>query len=358
MKLAIVYDWIDKWGGAERILELVFRAFPQADLYTLYADFDQATWARPYQHRIKTTFLQRFYDFRLPKQLLAPLMPMATESLNLSDYDAVLSLSSSFMKGVITRPETKHLCYLFAPTRFLWHQQERFFSRNFWLRPFLNYLRQWDYIAARRPDQILTLSRYDQQLIAKYYRVNSEILYPPFAVDYWQGLAKEQPKHKLFKNYFLLVSRLEPNKDVDLAIKVFNQQKDKQLVIVGQGTQETSLKSLASANVTFLKQLDDKHLAWLYAHAQALLMPQAEDFGYTALEAIAFNTPVISFRESGTAEILAQTKTGYLFNEQSVDSLMNALENYHTKSYNFSNFNWSKYSSENFINQLKQNISS
>ena len=358
MKLAIVYDWIDKWGGAERILEIVFQTFPQADIYTLYADFNRATWAKYYQHRIRTTFLQRFYNFNLPKQLLAPLMPMAAESLNLSDYDVVLSLSSSFMKGVITRPETKHLCYLFAPTRFLWHQQQRFFSRNFLLRPFLSYLRQWDYLSARRPDRIFTLSRYDQQLIAKYYRLESEILLPPFSLDYWQNLTKQPPKIKLPQNYFLLVSRLEPNKEVDLAIKVFNKLKNKQLIIIGQGTQEAKLKKMKGANVIFLKQLSDSELAWVYEHAQALLMPQAEDFGYTALEAIAFNTPVISFEQSGTAEILAQTQTGFVFAQQSVQSLTNALEIYHTKSYNFSTFNWSKYSSEQFISRLKKNISS
>lgn len=355
MKLAIVYDWIDKWGGAERILELIFRAFPKADIYTLYADFKRAKWAKPYQARIKTTFLQRFYNLGFPKQLLAPLMPFAIETINLSDYDRVLSLSSSFAKGVLTRPETKHCCYLFSPTKFLWHQENRFFSSHFCLRPLLSFLRQWDFIAAKRPDQLFTLSRYNKKLIQKYYALNSQLLFPPFDVDYWRNLHLHKPAFSLPPKFFLAVSRLEPNKNIDLTIKAINLRKEENLVIVGEGTQRDKLKALAGKNVYFLANLTDNQLAWLYRRAQALIMAQEEDFGYTALEAIAFNTPVISYQKSGTAEILK--KTGFLFRTQEPKSLLQALENYYTKAYNFSNFDWKRYRPGRFLKQLKHYIS-
>ena len=355
MKLAIVYDWIDKWGGAERILLELFKRYPKADIYTLYADFDKAQWAQPYQHRIRTTFLKRFYSLGFPKQWLAPLMPFAIETINLSGYDKVLSLSSSFAKGVLTRPESKHLCYLFSPTRFLWHHSTRFFSSGFLLQPFLSFLRQWDVVAAKRPDKILTLSQYDKALIQKYYGLNSEVLYPPFNLAYWQNLKLTSPTCLLPSQFFLVVSRLEPNKNIELVLKTFRKLPKQNLVVVGQGTQLPKLKKIAGKNVYFLKKLTDNQLGWLYKNAKALVMPQEEDFGYTALEAIAFKTPVISYQKSGTAEIL--NKVGFLFTQATVKDLLTALENYHTKSYNFASFNWKLFNSENFFKELEQNIS-
>lgn len=356
-KIAIVYDWIDKYGGAERILDLVFAAFPEADIYTLYTDFKRAQWAKKYKERIKTTELEKIFRIIPFKQLLVPFMPAAIESFDLSKYDRVLSFSSSFAKGVLTRPETTHLSYIFCPTRFLWHQKALFFS-NFWLfRPFLTILRQWDFIAAKRPDKIFTLSKYSQRLIKKYYQRNSEILWPPFDVGYWQKLLLVRPKIKLAKDYFLLVSRLEAQKQTDLAISVFKNQKNKQLVVVGSGSKERYLKSISPKNIVFVKNLTDNNLAWLYKNAKALIMPQSEDFGYTALESLAFKTPVVAYCKSGTAEIIEHGKTGFLFAKQTEQCLSDALENYKGKAYNFSQLNWSKFRKSVFIEKLKKNIS-
>lgn len=355
MKLAIVYDWIDKYGGAERILSLLFTHFPKADIYTLYFDKKKAKWAAKFANRIHTTFLQQFYSLGIPKQLLTPLMPFAIESLNLSQYDKVLSLSSSFAKGVITRPECLHSCYLFSPTRFLWHHSHRFFSSRSCFQPLVNFLRQWDKIASQRPDRLFTLSGYDQKLIAKFYNRQSQIIYPPFDLEYWRGLKLVQPTITLPKQFFLVVTRLEPQKQIDLVIKAFSFLKQHNVVVVGQGTLATKLHHLAGDNVYFLSDLPDTQLGWLYQKAQALIMPQAEDFGYTALESICFNTPVISYAQSGTAEILNQT--GYLFKEQTIEAIITSVEKYHTKSYNFSTFDWDRYQKKQFLTTLKRNIS-
>jgi glycosyltransferase involved in cell wall biosynthesis len=357
MRLAIVYDWIDKWGGAERILQVLFETFTEADIYTLYADYNRAVWAKKYRKRIKTTFMQTFFNFRLPKQILAPLMPHAIESINLSNYDKVISLSSSFGKGVLTRPETIHLCYLFAPTRFLWHENNRFFSRSKFLQPFLTILRQWDVVAVSRPDKILALSEFNRRLISKYYRRESTILLPLFDPDYWRKLKKQKPNVLLPKQFFLLVARLEPNKNIEMAIEVFNQDSKKYLVIVGTGTQQRQLKQIAGKNTIFLDFVSENQLAWLYQKAKALVMPQSDDFGYTALEAIAFETPVVCSKKSGTAEFVQHGRTGYLFSPQTAAALSSALENYQTKSYNFAKFNWKRFSCKRFVENLKLNIS-
>jgi len=358
MKLAIVYDWIDKWGGAERILSLLFSSFPEADLYALYASYREASWAKVYQARIRTTFVNNWYRFIPSKELLAPLMPMGIESLNLSKYDRVLSLSSAFSKGVITRPETKHLCYLFSSTRFIWHERQTYFSAQGEIpNPFLAPLGQWDYIAAQRPDQILTLSRFDQDLIQKYYRRSSEILLPPFDPEYWLSLTPLKPqldaKQLAAKNYYLFVGRLETYKRVPLLLEAFAKLPRKQLVIVGRGSQKKQLQKMAGANSLFLENLSDSELAWLYQNALALIMPQSEDFGYTTLESLVFKTPVISYFYSGAAEYLKHKETGYLFREPTAAGIREAVAKSSGKSYNFRHVDWSKFAGQLFLRKLK-----
>jgi len=335
-------------------LEIVFTTFPKADIYTLYTDYQNAGWAKKYQNRIKTTFLQKFYSLGVPKQLFAPLMPMAVESLDLSYYDTVFSISSAFIKGAITRPETKHYCYLFSPTRFLWHEEKQFASSALWQRPFLTALRQWDKIASSRPDKIYTLSRFSQGLIKKYYRLDAQRLLPPFDKHYWQKISAKKPRARLPKQFFLIVSRLEPQKNIALAVKAFSQKKSLNLVVAGKGTRLEELKKKAGPNIIFLNFVSDKELAWLYQKAKALIMPQREDFGYTALEALAFATPVICYQNSGAAELIKDGQNGYLFKKNTTKSLISALENCSTKSYNFAKFDWTDFAKERFVKSIKK----
>lgn len=357
MKLALAYDWIDKWGGAERILQIIFEAFPEADIYTLYTDYRSAVWAKSYQNRIHTTFLQPLYRLLPSKQIWAPFMPQAVESLDLSAYDRVLSLSSSFIKGIITRPETKHVGYLFCPTRFLWHEF-REFNRGQWLLKLVApLLREWDFVASQKPDQLLTLSRYDRDLIRKYYRREVTILYPPFDRDYWQKLKPEPWGGLAAKSFFLFVGRLEPYKRVDLLTETFKRVPQAKLVIIGAGSEAPKIKASAGKNICFFNNVTDAQLSWLYRNAKALIMPQREDFGYTALESICLQTPVISCARSGAVEMVKHGVTGYLFPEQTVSSLLTALEKFEGKAYNFSYFNWQRTDKRIFIRKLTEYLS-
>jgi len=367
MRLAILYDWIDKWGGAERVLQTLFDAFPQADLYTIYTDYRGAEWAQQYKSRLKTTALQQFYRYIPFKSVLAPLMPVAVESLDLSQYHLVLSVSSSFIKGVITRPETKHICYLFTPTRFLWHERQAYYSNSLILRPFTTYLRNWDYIAGQRPDEIITLSEHSQKLIKKYYRRESEVVFPPFNGKHWKKVKqksevksqKHSPKFRsIEKDFFLFVGRMEPYKRVDLLIEVFKKLKQRNLVILGQGTMRKDLKRASEGfdNIFFIDSVSEYELADLYQRATAVIMPQAEDFGYTALESIYFQTPVIAYKYSGVTEIVEHGKTGFLFDEQTPKAIATALEKFSTLSYNFSHLDWQKFSKKRFVKDIKKTI--
>ena len=283
MKIALVYDWIATWGGAERVLLSLHEMFPKADWYTAYYDKKNAPWADDFT--IQTSFIQKIpiNSYRL-RWLASPLFPFAFESFNFTNYDLVISCTSYFSKSVITRPETKHICYLLTPTRHLW--KDPYIHNNFLMKlllnPYIKYLKKWDYAASQRPDKYIAISETVKKRIKKYYNRDSEVIYPPFDIAYWNTMRKDS-KVGTSSDYFLLVSRLESYKNIDLVVKLFKQL-DKKLIIVGTGSQENKLISIASPNITFMKHISDQQLGQLYTHAQALIMPQEEDFGIPPLK--------------------------------------------------------------------------
>jgi len=339
-KVAIVYDWLDKWGGVERILLVLYEIFPQADFFTSYYDSSGAYWAKDIH--IKTSFLQSFPSFvKTSRKASLIFYPFAFESLNLNDYQLVISVTSSFAKGVITKPETKHLCYLLTPIRYLWVQPENYLKNkiiNFFLKPYIGYIKNWDLVASQRPDRIVSISKTVANRCQKYYSRESEVIYPPFDIDYWLDIKskmKDQRSKLQIKNqkYFLVVSRLESYKKVDLVIQSINRSNNN-LIIVGEGSQEKKLKQMANKNIQFFSKLKDEELGYLYSQAQALIMPQEEDFGYVSLEAQFFGCPVIAYGKGGTTETVIHEKNGLFFDEQSERSLLSALERFDKISYN------------------------
>lgn len=343
-RVAIVYDWLDKWGGVERILLVFHEIFPEADFFTSYYDKDGAHWIKDIS--VKTSFLQSFPRL-IKKNRVASFIfyPYAFESFSFTDYDLVISVTSSFAKGIITRPEIEHICYLLTPTRYLWIQPENYLNNkiiNFFLTPYINHIKKWDYAAAQRPDKIISISKTVADRCQKYYQRESEVIYPPFDINYWLNIKskiKDQRSKLQIKNqkYFLVVSRLEPYKKVDLVIQSINSStslRASRLIIVGEGSQEKKLKKMAGENVQFYSKLTDEELGYLYSQAQALIMPQEEDFGYVSLEAQAFGCPVIAYKKGGAVETVIDKKLGIFFDQQSKRSLLSALERFNKISYN------------------------
>jgi len=331
--LAIVYDWIDKWGGVERILLQLRRMFPHADFYTSYVSERGASWAREID--FTTSFIQRLPAIVKSSRVFSfPLYPYAFESFDFSDYDTVLSISSSFAKGIITKPGTKHVCYLLSPTRYLWTCPELYLGSlpTRLLAPYIAHIKRWDLIAAMRPDIILTLSEFVSKKIRDFYRRDSQVVYPPFDVSYWDGFRRK--KKNTGKAYFLAVSRMEPYKRMDILLETFRRMPDRNLVLVGKGSGLPALKRSASPNITFVQDIPDKDLAAYYEGAEALIMPQSEDFGYVALEAQTLGCPVIAYRESGVAETVEEGKTGLFFDSQTHSSLTHILAQFDRISYN------------------------
>ncbi|MBI2641823.1 glycosyltransferase [Candidatus Roizmanbacteria bacterium] len=365
-KIAIVYDWIDKWGGVERVLLTLHEMFPRADFYTSYFDPASALWAKNLS--IKTSFIQSLPDFIKKSRILSfPFYPYAFESLNFDRYDLVISVTSSFAKAIITKPHTRHICYLLTPTRYLWSQQNLYFKNpliKFALSPYLSELRKWDFIAAQRPDTIVSISKTVAERCKKYYKRESQVIYPPFDFDYWKKIKSrsDQVRDESLGRYFLVVSRLEPYKRIDLAVNVFNQLSDR-LIIVGEGSELKKLKAMAKNNITFLSKLTDDKLAMRYRNAEALIIPQEEDFGYVALEAQFFGCPVIAFKRGGATETIIDNKTGIYFNRQDEQSLKEALERFHTISYNlkksaklYGPSNITKFAKDKFIDQFNKQL--
>src|SRR5258708_4834311 len=238
MRVAIVYDRVNKWGGAERVLLSLHEIFPEAPLYTSVYSKEKAKWVAVFPF-VKTSFLQKIPLAKNHHEFLSPLMPFAFESFDFSEYDLVISVTSEFAKGIITQSQTKHICYCLTPTRYLWSGYEEYFgntlsrkSANF----LINYLRRYDVVAAQRPDLMIAISTEVQDRIKKYYGRDSKIIFPP--VDIFQ-ISK-----KTLNEYYLVVSRLVKYKKVDLAIRAFNEL-GLPLIIVGAGSEEKKLKRLA-----------------------------------------------------------------------------------------------------------------
>ena len=352
MKVALVYDRVNKWGGAERVLLALHKLFPDAPLYTSVYDKKKAPWALRFnsgQAKIKTSFLQKFPFASSNHELFATLMPIAFENFNFDEFDLVISVTSEAAKGIITKPGTKHICYCLTPTRYLWSGYDEYFKSpflRFLSKPFVWYLKTWDRIAAQRPDAYIAISKEVQGRIKKYYGRDSEVVYPPLMLS-------RGPVASLLSSgatpYFLIVSRLVPYKKIDIAINAFNKLK-LPLKIVGTGSEMGRLRNIAGKTIEFLGCLTDKELVRYYSECSGLVFPGLEDFGLTILEAQSFGKPIIAFRGGGALETIIERKTGVFFDEYSVEGLEKAIKQFNSMKFDPKDCfeNAEKYSFEKF----------
>ena len=336
-KVAIVYDWLDSWGGVERVLQQIGEIVPQADWYTAVFDKNKASWLG--EKKVTVSFLRYFPRWLQKNRLFTSLfMPYAFESFDLSAYDLVISVSSSFAKGVITKPGTVHIGYILTPPRYLWSGINQYGKKiwRFMTASWYARARSWDIVASKRPDILLSISRVVVDRVKKYYRERSQVLYPGIDTEYWDTLKKNPTRSSSAdaKRYFLCVSRLVPYKKIALLLKTFATMPDERLIIVGQGSEERSLRAMAPKNCQLVGFMSDAELSQLYSGAQALIMPQEEDYGLVSLEALYHDCPVIAYTKGGAKETNVDGKTGIVFDDQSVEGIRKAIARFHTISYN------------------------
>ncbi len=328
MKIALVHDYLVQYGGAERVLEACAELWPYAPIYTLLHD-PQAMRGRFDDRRIHTSFLQGWPLARRHHRLFPPLMPLAIEQFDFRQYDVVLSDSSSYAKGILTRPETLHISYVHTPMRYAWDDCQKYtedfgFPRTIKkLVPFfMNPIRLWDKVSADRVDVMVANSEYVRRRIAKYYRREASVLHPPVEFDRF-ALAPASERG----DYFLMVGRLIAYKRHDIAIEAFNRLQ-LPLKIIGRGPEYARLRALAGPTIEFLDRVSDEELPRYYARCRAFVFPQEEDFGIVAQEAFASGRPVLAYRGGDIVEHLEAGVMGEFFDEQTADSLVVALNKF------------------------------
>lgn len=334
MKVALVYDRVNKVGGAERVLQALHEVWPEAPLYTAVYNPKTAPWARDFE--VRPSFLQGLPFARSRHEWLAWVTGQAFERFDFSGFDVVISVTSAEAKFVVTPPKTLHICYCLTPTRYLWSGKSLYEQdgiRGWGLQMFGPLLRARDFEAAQRPDLMVAISKTAQKRIAKYYRRESEVIYPPVDTDqFGQHPVLTDSATPGVDSYYLVVSRLVAYKKVDVAIEAFNRL-GKPLIIVGTGEEEKRLKRLAKANVSFVSQLTDEELVRYYRGCRAVVFPGEEDFGLVSLEAQAAGKPVVAFGKGGVTETVQAGKTGEFFAELSPQALATAVKKVASKTY-------------------------
>jgi len=331
MKIALVHDHLVQDGGAERVLSALQNLYPQAPTFVLFHDKERANPAFAGKD-IRTSWLQKIPGAVEHYQWFLPFMPHAVEALDLSGYDVVLSSSSGFSKGVITGEHTLHLCYCHTPTRYLWSDTHSYLAdlkrgrlTKSVVRSLLPRLRLWDKAAADRVDGFIANSNAVAKRIQKYYRRDSTIIHPPVELEKFS--VNNKPG-----SYFLIGGRAAHYKRFDIAIDAFSRL-GLPLKVFGDGPAMDSLKRRAKPCVEFVGAVSDAEKAELFRDCIAFINPQEEDFGITAVEAMASGRPVIAYAAGGALETVIPGVTGELIDEQNWETLGDRLLGFEAGSY-------------------------
>lgn len=368
MKVALVHDYLREYGGAERVLEALHEIYPDAPLYTSLVDKDGMGkfWERFKDWNIHTSFMQKFWLLRKFPSPFRFLAPWVWENFNFNEYDLVISSASWFItKGILTRPETLHICYCHTPPRYLYGYKTQskladIFPVSIYTNLVNKFLKRYDYLAAQRPDYFIANSREVQGRIKKLYGRDSIVIYPPVSIDTKRFLPFRSQSDARAKEGYLYVGRLARPKNVNLIVKTFNQN-GKKLIIVGRGKEEAYLKSIAENNIEFKGHVSDEELADFYSQAKALIFASVdEDFGITPVEAQSFGTPVIALRASGVDESVIDGKTGIFFEKSEIESLNSALRKFETTKFdkNVILENAKRFSKERFKKEVTEFVNS
>jgi glycosyltransferase involved in cell wall biosynthesis len=332
-RIALVHYWYFRHRGGERVFDVLADIFPNADIFFICYD-QKALSSSLRHHKISSSFLNRLPQVRKYYRSLLPFFPIALEQFDLSGYDIVISHEAGPAKGIITRPDTRHICYCHTPMRYLWDMYHEYLSTapgaigKLVYTLSCHYVRNWDYQASARVDQFIASSQNSAKRIQKYYRRDAEVIYPP--VDTAKYAIAERPS----SDFYLVVSPLVNYKRINLAIEACNRLK-RNLVVIGDGEQARSLRRIAGPTVTFLGFQPDEVVSRHYSNCRALLFPGEEDIGLTPIEAQAAGRPVIAYGKGGVLETVKEVSpgkysvpeksSGVFFQEQTVDSLIEAM---------------------------------
>lgn len=331
MKVAIIHYWLVTMRGGEKVIEALLDVYPDADIYTHVINPENIS--DKINRRVAgTTFIQKLPLATKLYQSYLSLMPYALEQLDLRQYDLIISSESGPAKGVITSPDSLHICYCHSPMRYVWDMYHDYKERTSFLKKLLmpvimHRMRLWDLASSFRVDYFIANSSFVQKRLQKFYRRESVIIYPPVDVqDYY--IADE------IDDFYLLVGQLVAYKNTRLAIDAFNKS-GKSLVIIGVGDELNTLKAIAGKNISLLGYQDVDVIKYHYAHCKALIFPGIEDFGMVPVEAMASGRPVIALRKGGAIDTVVENVTGVFFDQPTINALNLAIEQFEQSIKNF-----------------------
>jgi len=332
MRIAIVHDWLDTWRGGESTLAEVLAVFPQADLYALVDFLPADQRSRLLDKRAQVSFLQRIPGARGYFRLLLPLFPRAIESLDVSAYDLVLSVSHAVAKGVRTHARQLHICYCLTPMRYAWDMRERYLTsvgaqrgvRRLLANRILERLRRWDLEASRRVDRFIAISDYIRDRILRCYDRKATVIHPPVDVDYFTPSAEVAPSRA-----YVTASHWVAYKRIDLIVDAFRSMPERRLIVAGNGPDAKLARDASAPNIEFVGEVSRERLREMLRSARAFVFAAEEDFGIAPLEAQACGAPVIAYARGGVGETVrgldTAEPTGVFFSEQSGPAIRDAV---------------------------------
>jgi glycosyltransferase involved in cell wall biosynthesis len=337
MKVAIVHDWLVTYAGAERVLEQMINVYPDADIFSIvdYLPLNRREFIK--NKKVTTSFIQKLPFSKKKYRQYLPLMSLAIEQLDLSAYDLVLSSSHAVAKGVITGPDQLHLCMCYSPIRYAWDLQHQYLKESGltngikgWIAKYmLHKIRLWDHRTSNNVDGFIAISDFIAKRIWKVYRRESTVIYPPVYVEDFSF-------HKEKEDFYLTASRMVPYKKIDLIVESFSKMPSKKLIVIGEGPDFEKIKKKAGNNVQLLGFQSFEVLKDHMQRAKAFIFAAEEDFGIAPIEAQACGTPVIAYGKGGALETIvglgSSKPTGVFFEAQTVDSIINAVNNFEDNS--------------------------
>ncbi len=327
-KVAIVHYWLTSMRGGERVLEALCELYPSAVIFTNVLD-ENAISEKIKKHEIRTTFINKLPFSKKQYKKYLPLMPLALEQLDLSEFDLIISNESGPAKGVITRADALHICYCFSPMRYLWDFYPLYLKSSsklvrFFMIPTFHYLRMWDVLSSNRADSIVAISETVKCRIFRWWNKESTVIHPPVDLLRLKGKNQASTDVKLpFQNFYLCLGALVEYKRVDIAVKACNTL-GRNLLVIGNGSELQSLRNIAGPTIKIMTNASDDIVREALKNCTALIFPAEEDFGLVPLEAMAFNKPVLAFGRGGALDTVTP-QTGLLFYEQSEESLIDCL---------------------------------
>lgn len=331
MKVALVHHWFTARAGGELCVEQILRLYPQADVFSLVDFMPTEDRALLGGRHVRTSFIQRLPFARKHYRAYLPLMPLAIEQFDLSAYDLVISTSASIAHGVITGPDQLHIAYIFSPSRYVWDMQHAYLReggllrgpKSWFARLVLHYLRLWDVRTANGVDHMIGISHFIARRIAKVYRREAAVIYPPVATDRFP--LSTAPR----EDYYVTASRMVPYKHIPLIVQAFAGMPDRKLVVIGDGPDMEKVRRLATPNVTVMGRQSDEILVEKLQKAKAFVFAAEEDFGIAPLEAQACGIPVIAYGKGGALETISDgsraPRTGAFFHAQTVAEIRDAV---------------------------------